>query len=77
VAEAGLAYAEDLEILDFCAYAKPHVRDSRFIRAEGLNSADQASLIKTIWAACSDDIAGRAPVSANQSTIRVRKLPLR
>ena len=59
------------------AMAGAEVPSVIFIRAEGLNSAEQASLIRQVWAACADDIAQGAAVSADQFTIRVRKLPLR
>ena len=47
------------------------------VRLEGLNSVQQAHLIRRVWASCAGDIGAGAAVSVDQSTIRVRRLPLR
>jgi predicted nuclease of predicted toxin-antitoxin system len=46
------------------------------IRAEGLESAGQAELIKKVYAFCGEAIESGAAVSADKSAVRVRRLPL-
>lgn len=46
------------------------------IRAEGLRGQETASLIRTILAACSADLAAGAVVTADTARIRLRRLPL-
>jgi len=48
-----------------------------FVRAEGLDAANQAALIQKIWQVCAGDIAAGAAISTDAVSIRVRKLPLR
>jgi predicted nuclease of predicted toxin-antitoxin system len=47
------------------------------LRVEGLDSVQQADLIRRVWALCAEDIGAGAAVSADQLTIRVRRLPLK
>ena len=47
------------------------------VRLEGLNSRQQADLIRRVCTECADTIAKGAAVSVGEATIRVRKLPLR
>ncbi len=47
------------------------------IRAESLDSAGQADLIKQVYAFCGEAIESGAAVSVDKSTLRVRRLPLK
>jgi len=47
------------------------------IRAESLDSAGQADLIKQVYAFCGEAIESGAAVSVDKSTVRVRRLPLK
>ena len=46
------------------------------IRIEGLSGEPLGKLLSGIMAACGDDLAAGAMVSATQSGLRVRKLPI-
>ena len=46
------------------------------LRVQGLDAVGQAALIRSIWEQCADAIAEGAAVSADESTVRVRRLPL-
>jgi predicted nuclease of predicted toxin-antitoxin system len=47
------------------------------VRAEGLDSVEQARLIRRVWALCAEDIASGAAVSVDRIAIRLRRLPLK
>ena len=47
------------------------------LRVEGLSFRQQADLIERVWLACAAEIDGGAAVSADATSVRVRKLPLR
>lgn len=47
------------------------------VRLQGMNSAQQADLIRKVWAECADAIADGAAISVNGLVVRVRRLPLR
>ena len=47
-----------------------------FLRVEGMNAAEQASLIDIVWRACGEAIENGAAVSADRTGVRFRKLPL-
>jgi predicted nuclease of predicted toxin-antitoxin system len=47
------------------------------IRTEGLDSFQQADLIRRVWASCAVEIELGAAISADRRTIRIRRLPLR
>ena len=47
------------------------------IRAEGLESAGQAELIKQVYAFCGEALESGAAVSVDRSAVRVRRLPLK
>ena len=47
------------------------------VRIEGLDSVQQADLIRRVWCICVDDIETGAAVSVDRRAVRVRRLPLR
>ena len=47
------------------------------VRLEGLDSVQQADLIRRVWTLCAAEIEGGAAVSVDQRAIRVRRLPLK
>jgi predicted nuclease of predicted toxin-antitoxin system len=47
------------------------------LRVEGLDAIRQAKLIHSVCAQCAEEIIKGAAISADQHTIRVRRLPLR
>ena len=47
------------------------------LRIEGLDSVQQADLIRRAWELCAEDIELGAAVSVDHRAIRVRRLPLR
>lgn len=48
-----------------------------FLRIQGLDAREQASFIRGIWETCEDVLAGRVAVSADLTSVRIRRLPLR
>lgn len=48
-----------------------------FLRAQGLDSDAQASLIRAVWNVCEASIDKGAAVSADPTSVRLRLLPLR
>jgi predicted nuclease of predicted toxin-antitoxin system len=46
------------------------------LRIQGLDAAGQASLIRAIWAGHEQILAQGAAISANNTSVRVRRLPL-
>jgi len=44
---------------------------------QGLDAQGQADLIRLVCAQCADALDGGAAVSADRSSIRVRRLPLK
>jgi len=46
------------------------------LRVQGLAAEGQALLIRSVYEACADAVAEGAAVSADESTIRIRRLPL-
>jgi predicted nuclease of predicted toxin-antitoxin system len=47
------------------------------IRAEGLDSVQQADLIRRVWSICAEDIDTGAAVSVDRHAVRIRRLPLK
>ena len=47
------------------------------LRVQGMAAEGQAQLIRSIYQACEAAIADGAAVSADESSIRIRRLPLR
>jgi predicted nuclease of predicted toxin-antitoxin system len=47
------------------------------LRVQGLDSTGQASLIRVVCEACADALLAGAAVSADASTVRIRRLPLK
>ena len=47
------------------------------VRIEGLDSVQQADLIRRVWSVCVNDIDIGAAVSVDRRAIRVRRLPLK
>jgi predicted nuclease of predicted toxin-antitoxin system len=47
------------------------------VRLEGLDSVQQAHLIRKVWALCAEDIVAGAAVSVDRVAIRLRRLPLK
>lgn len=47
------------------------------LRVQGLDATAQAMLIRAVWQSCQGAIEAGAAVSADTSTIRVRRLPLK
>jgi len=65
---------------DFHAHlaAASHGRPSVILlRLQGLDAQGQADLIRLVCAQCADALDGGAAVSADRSSIRVRRLPLK
>jgi len=59
------------------ALAKSDAPSVILVRLEGLDSVQQAHLIRRVWALCAEDIAAGAAVSVDQVAIRLRRLPLK
>ena len=47
------------------------------LRVQGLAAEGQAQLIRLVYEVCADAVAEGAAVSADESSIRIRRLPLR
>ena len=47
------------------------------LRVQGLDAQAQADLIESVWTQCADALSEGAAVSADRSSIRVRRLPLK
>jgi predicted nuclease of predicted toxin-antitoxin system len=47
------------------------------LRVQGLDAKGQADLIRSVFAQCADALSEGAAVSADRSSIRVRRLPLK
>jgi predicted nuclease of predicted toxin-antitoxin system len=47
------------------------------LRVQGLAAEGQAQLIRSVYEVCADAVAEGAAVSADESSIRIRRLPLR
>ena len=47
------------------------------LRVQGLHSTGQAALIRVVCEACAAALSAGAAVSADASTVRIRRLPLR
>ena len=47
------------------------------LRMQGLAAEGEAQLIRSVYEVCADAIAEGAAVSADQNSIRIRRLPLR
>jgi predicted nuclease of predicted toxin-antitoxin system len=47
------------------------------LRVQGLAAEGQAQLIRSVYEVCRDEVAEGAAVSADERSIRIRRLPLR
>ena len=48
-----------------------------FLRAEGMGAVEQAGLIESVWLTCEEAIDAGGAISADGSTVRLRRLPLK
>ena len=82
ILDAAAAYSRACITLDHDFHA--HLAVARagrpsvvLLRIQGLDAAGQADLIESVWNQCSDALEEGAAVSADRTTVRLRRLPLR